>query len=146
MRPSWWYHHIYACSRPRLALSCCIKGKPLPPQNLAIILAVLLLSTNPQTQMAEPVLRDDNFKVKSTDHVTKMVSEYSLPVNGGHGRCSYSKNSYYQVCSNPTCVSDRGEEYISIYIYIYIYLGVCVCVCVFLKKSDVIHMNLLHPE
>ncbi|KAF5442836.1 hypothetical protein F2P56_035453 [Juglans regia] len=46
----------------------------------------------------QPLLRDHDhdFKVKSRLDVTKTVSEYSLPVNGGHDSCSYSKNSYYQ--------------------------------------------------
>ncbi|KAK4596889.1 hypothetical protein RGQ29_014788 [Quercus rubra] len=42
--------------------------------------------------MAEPVL--DSVHANG-EYVTKMVSD-SLPANGGHGKYSYSKNSYYQ--------------------------------------------------
>ena len=58
-------------------------------------------------QMAEPVL--DSVHVNG-EYVTKMVSD-SLPANGGHGKYSYSKNSYYQVCATLLVYPIKGKNY-----------------------------------
>lgn len=58
-------------------------------------------------QMAEPVL--DSVHANG-EYVTKMVSD-SLPANGGHGKYSYSKNSYYQVCATLLVYPIKGKNY-----------------------------------